>query len=246
MLLTRGARPLLPLPPHQGPRLFIIQQRAPAIAGRQRALAADAAEWLAAAGAGSVLVLSGLDAGHRREAQLEGPQERSLAAAQLAAAAAAARGGGGGNSEGGGGGEGGGGEGGGAAALAAALAGLALGGFEAAASAAAAAAGAPRLEADALSRELELHSLLPPWPLLAALAGRGAPALLLGRFAAEGDNVGDGLALAGAALELLAAVGALPAGAAGAGGGGGAGGRPRLETPPSWAGLYGRPAAEVA
>ena len=217
-------------------------------------------------------MLSGLDAQYRRESQLEGTQLRFLAASEFAAAAEAA-------AAGGGGGAGAGGEqhlGADAAAAAAAegvrarLAALALAGDEAAAAGAARAAGAPRLEADAVAREIELHSLLPPWPLLSALAPGAAAAsaaagpkppaaALLGRFAAEGDNVADALSLAGAALRVLGDLGALPAAAAAAAAAGGAdkqqqqgqqqqqpGGQWQLRTPASWAGLYGRPYEEVA
>jgi hypothetical protein len=43
----------------------------------------------------------------------------------------------------------------------------------------------------------------PPWPLLAACAARGAPALALLRFASEGDNAGDAAELAERCAELL-------------------------------------------
>ncbi|GBF93879.1 proteasome assembly chaperone [Raphidocelis subcapitata] len=239
----------------QGSKVFLIQQRAPAIPGRQRAFAESLAAWLASSGVAHVVVLSGLDAQYRRESQLEGSQARALSASELAAAAAAAepeaepplapgspraapRPGGSSDDAAAAA----------AAAVAARLGGLSLGGPEAAASEAARALGAPRLEPDAIARELELHPLLPPWPLLRALSGARVPATLLGRFAAEGDNVADGLALGALLLQLLAAPGLLPGGdAAGAAArGGGGGGAQQLRTPASWAGLYGRPYAEVA
>jgi proteasome assembly chaperone 2 len=232
-----------------GSKLFVLQQRAPAIPGRQRALAEEVAAWLAAAGAAQALVLSGLDAQYRRESQLEGSQARYLPAAAFAAAAAAPapphisspRGGGG---SGGGGGNADVAVAAAAAEVSARLAGLALSGAEASGAAAAEALGVARLEADALARELELHSLLPPWLVLAAAAAAGLPATALGRFAAEGDNVADGLALAKLALNLLARLGVLPAG--GGGGGAGAPEAAALKTPGSWVGLYGRPYEEVA
>jgi proteasome assembly chaperone 2 len=224
-----------------GPKLFLLQQRAPVIPGRQRAFAANLAAWLAAAGVAQVVVLSGLDAQFRREAQLEGSQVRFLAATEfLAAATAAAPGGSGGGDA--------------ATTTAAAaaaaaaaadtaaadaearrLAGLKLSAPESAAAQSLASLGVTRLEPDAVGRELELHSKLPPWPLLAALAEAKVPATLLGRFASEGDNVPDALALAGVALQLLAAQ-KLAEAAGGA----------KLKTPTSWAGLYGRPREEVA
>jgi hypothetical protein len=181
-----------------------------------------------------VLILAGLDAQFRRESQLEGPQARFLPASDYAAAAAAAsapRPADGADRP----------QDGEAEAARRRLEGLALSEAEAAAAAAAADLGVPKLEADALSRELELHSLLPPWPLLGALAAARVPALLLGTFASEGDNVADALALASAALRLLVARGAVAQEAAGA-----AAGAVPLRTPASWAGLYGRPYNEVA
>ncbi|KAI8470845.1 MAG: PAC2 family-domain-containing protein [Monoraphidium minutum] len=216
-----------------GSKLFVLQQRAPAIPGRQKAFSAGLAAWLVAAGVAEVVVLAGLDAQYRRESQLEGPQARFLTASQLAAAAAAPPPPPGGAAAGG--------AAPGAEEAAARLAGLALSGREAAAAEAAGALGVAALEPDALARELELHSLLPPWPLLSALAAAPLPALLLGAFASEGDNTADGLGLAAGALRLLAARGAAPAAA----GGDAAAGGPQMRTPASWAGLYGRPLEEV-
>lgn len=58
--------------------MFLLQQRAPAIPGRQQAFAAELASWVKAAGIGQVLLLTGLDAQYRREQQLEGSQLRYL------------------------------------------------------------------------------------------------------------------------------------------------------------------------
>lgn len=56
--------------------MFLLQQRAPAIPGRQQAFAGEVAAWLGAVGVGQVLLLCGLDAQYRREQQLEGSQLR--------------------------------------------------------------------------------------------------------------------------------------------------------------------------
>jgi hypothetical protein len=57
--------------------------------------------------------------------------------------------------------------------------------------------------------EQELHGLLPPWSLLAALAQAGLPTLLLAHYASEGDNLPDALHLGGACLRLLGQLGAV-------------------------------------
>lgn len=61
-----------------GSPVFLLQQRAPAIPGRQQAFAAELASWVKAAGISQVLLLTGLDAQYRREQQLEGSQLRYL------------------------------------------------------------------------------------------------------------------------------------------------------------------------
>lgn len=58
--------------------MFLLQQRTPAIPGRQKAFAAELAAWAEAAGFGQLLLLCGLDAQYRREQQLEGSQLRYL------------------------------------------------------------------------------------------------------------------------------------------------------------------------
>ncbi|KAF8058335.1 psmG2 [Scenedesmus sp. PABB004] len=209
-----------------GSRLFLLQQRAPAIPGRQAALAADLAGWAQRAGLAHVVLLCGLDAQYRREQQLEGSQLRFLAAggggqqqqapaaaggaAAAAAAAEAAAAGGASGSSGG----------------------TAAGGAGAPLAAACQAAGLLALEPDVEATEREVHGLLPPWPQLDALAGVGLAATLLATFAAEGDNVADALALAAAALGALRGAGSLPAS--------GGEGQQQLRVPCSWAGLYGR------
>ncbi|KIZ03203.1 hypothetical protein MNEG_4752 [Monoraphidium neglectum] len=60
-------------------------------------------------------------------------------------------------------------------------------------------------QADALPHNFELRSLLPPWPLLGALAVTCVPRLLLETFTSEGDNMAGVLALAAVALQLAAA-----------------------------------------
>ena len=54
-----------------GTKLFILQQRAPAATGRQRAYAVALASWLARCGVSSLLLLCGLDSQLRRDAQLD-------------------------------------------------------------------------------------------------------------------------------------------------------------------------------
>lgn len=55
---------------------MLLQQRAPPCVGRQRAFAEELAGWLAGRGAAAVVALCGLDAGMRRDGQLEGPPLR--------------------------------------------------------------------------------------------------------------------------------------------------------------------------
>ena len=106
--------------------------------------------------------------------------------------------------------------------------------------AAAGALGLQVLEPDYLTDEREAHSLLPPWPLIAAVsAGPGQPEgsagplpnMLLGCFASEGDNVTQAMEVAQCSLGLLglAALGPHVGG-----------GLPSLRMPCSFAALYGR------
>jgi proteasome assembly chaperone 2 len=172
---------------HAASNTFVLQQRAPALAGRQEALAASVAAWAAGAGFSRVVLLCGLDAQYRRDAQLADLEGRYLA------------------SEGGAEGE------------------------------ACSSAGLRQLEADVLEGEQEMHGLLPPWTSLRALRAKELAHVLLMRFAAEGDNVPDGVALARDAHSVLQRLGR-------AGQQEGAdGGEPlQVRTPCSWAALYGR------
>ena len=64
----------------------MLQQRAPAATGLQRHYAKALAEWVVQSGFKQVVVVTGLDAQYRREAQLEGgSQLRWLAQGQAAA-----------------------------------------------------------------------------------------------------------------------------------------------------------------
>jgi len=63
------------------PATFLLQQRAPAMKGRQEAAAQSLAAWARGAGVARVVVVCGLDAGLRRDAQITGPQVRYLQAA---------------------------------------------------------------------------------------------------------------------------------------------------------------------
>ncbi|KAG2423936.1 hypothetical protein HXX76_014877 [Chlamydomonas incerta] len=230
--------------PGSQPPLVFLQQRAPAALGRQAAFAAELVTWLHAAGAAGVVVLTGLDAQLRRDRQLSDSSPfRFLASSEQLRAACTA-----------------------ATALHAATAppppdpytyaaGDLGGGLAGPAAAAAALAAAPlaELEPELRDEELQLHHSLPPWPLVSEATRQGLPYAVLGCFAAEGDNAGEGLALAGHAVRLLAALTG-----AGAGAGAGAGvegkGQPTgaarlqavaregggLRTPRSWVGLYGR------
>lgn len=178
-------------------RVFLLQQRAPALRGRQAAAAAEAAAWIKAAGFARVLLLCGMPA------QLRGD-------AQLGAGGGAAR------------------------VLAAGAPGRAL-----ADAAASPAGGCTPLEADFVEKARDAAPLLPPWPLLDELERAGVPAALLSVFVCEGDNGPDGLALAGAAAAVLAAIGCRL--------GDGAGGAPPALKPPcSWAALYGRSLQDAA
>eukprot|EP00983_Pelagomonas_calceolata_P093305 1157762-Pelagomonas_calceolata.AAC.1 len=61
----------------------------------------------------------------------------------------------------------------------------------------------PNKVLDTHTTSLQLHGLLPPWPLLEACQQRAVSALLLMRFATEGDNQADGMELARQALSFL-------------------------------------------
>lgn len=59
-------------------KLFVLQQRAPAVPGRQRAFAEAAARAAKAGGAARVLLLCGLDAAWRRERQIDDAEAHPL------------------------------------------------------------------------------------------------------------------------------------------------------------------------
>lgn len=108
------------------------------------------------------------------------------------------------------------------------------------------------LETEIREAELQLHSSLPPWPLLRQCEAAGLPYVLLGCFSAEGDNAGEGMRLAGLALQVLGRMGAPAAGESQDAEAQQATGKhllvevatekptPPLRAPPSWIGLYGR------
>jgi hypothetical protein len=101
-------------------------------------------------------------------------------------------------------------------------------------------------QADALPHNFELRLLLPPWPLLGALAATCVPPLLLETFTSEGDNIAGVLALAAVALvqycSELAAGGARRGRARGSKG---RCGRSAAECAGVVVGPYGRPNNEV-
>ena len=68
--------------------------------------------------------------------------------------------------------------------------------------AACAARGIDRLDPALASDRPVAERRLPPWPLLAALAARGLPALSLVAVASEGDNARDGLEMAQTAAAV--------------------------------------------
>ncbi|KAG2434423.1 hypothetical protein HYH02_012253 [Chlamydomonas schloesseri] len=222
--------------PGSQPPLVFLQQRAPAALGRQAAFAEELVTWLRQRGAAGVVVLTGLDAQLRRDRQLDSSPFRFLTSSEHLRSACAA-----------------------ASALHAATApppldpytyaagdlGGGLGDAAAASSAALAAAPLAELEPELRAEELQLHHSLPPWPLLSEADRQGLPYALLGCFAAEGDNAGEGVALAAHAVRLLEA---LAGGGSEGKGEGDAGARLHaaareagaLRTPRSWVGLYGR------
>lgn len=97
--------------------------------------------------------------------------------------------------------------------------------------------GIAQLEEEYLQDERQAHGLLPPWPLLAAAARRGLPHLLIGCFAAEGDNVPHAMTVTQSVLGVLRIGGpaAAPDGSVGP-----QGLRAALTMPCSFAALYGR------
>lgn len=116
------------------------------------------------------------------------------------------------------------------------------GGADASDEAACSNSGLQRLEADVLAEEREVHSLLPPWPFLESCSRANLRYTVLGCFAAEGDNAGEGMLLARAAAELLHRMLLGPADANGAGNLKLAAAleAQQLRAPASWVGLYGR------
>jgi hypothetical protein len=209
-----------------GTRVFLLQQRAPTIPGRQQAFAASIMTWAKQAGFSQLLLLCGLDAQYRREQQIEGTQLRYLDSSSASSSGADTAG----SSE--------------PPAAAAAAAGSEAGGF----AGSCATVGLRQLENDIIQTEREVHGLLPPWPLLDAAQQQALPAALLATFAAEGDNVEDGLMLAGKVLQVLQLQGLVDVAAASGGAAGGAGDvsqgegkvQMQLQAPCSWVGLYGR------
>ncbi|EFJ50012.1 hypothetical protein VOLCADRAFT_120700 [Volvox carteri f. nagariensis] len=227
-----------------GRPLVFLQQRAPAMVGRQSAFAAELVSWLVEVGASALVVLTGLDAQLRRDRQLDSSQLRNcpfllyhiryLASNEELRTACTAS---------------------------AQSPKLQTSGpqqqqypdeqessqWQAAAgsAAAAAAAGPLELESEIREEELQLHHSLPPWPLVRQCEDQGLPYVLLGCFSAEGDNAGEGMSLAAAALRVLAAL-RVPAATETAVATTG----PEelieddavpLRAPSSWVGLYGRP-----
>mmetsp|Transcript_21036 Transcript_21036/g.58452 ORF Transcript_21036/g.58452 Transcript_21036/m.58452 type:complete len:274 (+) Transcript_21036:59-880(+) len=140
----------------QGTTTYFLQQRAPAMKGRQAEFAANLADWLQREGVQQVIVLCGLNAVSRKDSQIMGAPTRFVSSADTALKELCASG-----------------------------------------------LGLAALEDDYLAEEKQLHGLLPPWPLLEACQQRAVSALLLMRFATEGDNQADGMELARQALSFL-------------------------------------------
>ncbi|GIL74268.1 hypothetical protein Vretimale_2018 [Volvox reticuliferus] len=201
-----------------GRPLAFLQQRAPAMLGRQAAFAAELVGWLVEAGAAGLVLLTGLDAQLRKDRQLDSSQLRFLASSEELRDACAA------------------------AQLTPPLLEQQL-----ASSPLQQSSVVLELEPEIKAEELQLHHSLPPWPLVQQCEARGLSYVLLGCFSAEGDNAGEGMRLAAAALQVLAAIRA-PAATAAAEALGAEGGllglaanvALPLRAPPSWAGLYGR------
>lgn len=59
-----------------GTQIVFLQQRSPAMTGRQEAFAKNLAEFLSKHGVKQVIILSGLDAQLMRDKQIEGPRIR--------------------------------------------------------------------------------------------------------------------------------------------------------------------------
>ncbi|GLI70480.1 hypothetical protein VaNZ11_015390 [Volvox africanus] len=205
-----------------GRALAFLQQRAPAMLGRQAAFAAELVGWLVEAGVAGLVLLTGLDAQLRKDQQLDSSQLRFWASnEELRDACAAAQLRGQPSPQ--------------LIEQQPELSPLQQSSF------------ALELEPEIKAEELELHHSLPPWPLVQQCEARGLPYVLLGCFSAEGDNAGEGMRLAAAALQVLAAIRApAPSAAAEAlGTEEGLLGLPAnaafpLRAPPSWVGLYGR------
>eukprot|EP00798_Chlamydomonas_sp_ICE-L_P011151 gene11151-18770_t len=89
-LLTTGME--LNQLPGPTPSVFFLQQRAPAVKGRQAEFAASLMEWAATRGVSQIVVLCGLDAGLRADKQLQGAATRFLASDTSLAETCAAKG----------------------------------------------------------------------------------------------------------------------------------------------------------
>eukprot|EP00878_Enallax_costatus_P010526 GHUV01010991.1.p1 GENE.GHUV01010991.1~~GHUV01010991.1.p1 ORF type:complete len:296 (+),score=104.94 GHUV01010991.1:234-1121(+) len=206
-----------------GTRLCLLQQRAPAIPGRQQAFANSIAEWAKQQGISQTILLCGLDAQYRRDRQLEGTQLRYWNSSSSGAAPADQQ-----------------------ATLAAVGASSTSTAQQDACqrdatAAACQAVGFMQLEQEVTDTEREVHSLLPPWPLLDALQQQTLQHTLLAIFAAEGDNVQDSMMLASKVLAVLKQLEMLPAAdVAGDTSSSSAQAGLQLQTPCSWVGLYGR------
>jgi proteasome assembly chaperone 2 len=153
---------------HAASNTFLLQQRAPALTGRQDAFAASMAEWIKASGFSRTVLVCGLDAQFRRDAQITDRAARFLSSGEEFSTAGTA-------------------------------------------------AGMKELEEDVLQTEQELHPLLPPWTTLRAFEAAGVQQhVVLMRYAAEGDNMPDAVALAQdthAVLQQLRGSGGAGAGA---------------------------------
>lgn len=208
---------------YAGTKVYLLQQRAPAIPGRQQAFASSIADWARQQGIMQILLLCGLDAQYRRDHQLEGTQLRYLSSSSSSSSGAADP-----------------------ADQPAAVANSSTSTAQRqqqqqsdATAAACQAVGMLQLEQEVIDTEREVHSLLPPWPLLDALQQQELQHTLVATFAAEGDNVQDSLALADKVLALLQQLQLTPAPDS-TSSGRAQEGLSRLQTPCSWVGLYGR------
>jgi proteasome assembly chaperone 2 len=200
------------------PGIFLLQQRAPAIQGRQAEWAEDLTEWAQSRGFAQMVVLCGLDPTLRKDKQILGSSARwgSVLTPRKQRPLPTP-----------------------SSALPLPLPYLNpppdppryLAGQSTELAAAAEALGVQQLEEEFLAVEREAHGLLPPWPVLAASSRRGLPHLMLGCFAAEGDNVPHSMEVASLMLGLLGKLTGQPAGPKD--------GAP-LRMPCSFAALYGR------